>query len=49
VDASGGHSYEGTGLGLHLSQRLAEVLGGRITFESEFGQGSTFRLTLDQR
>jgi signal transduction histidine kinase len=37
---------EGTGLGLHLCQKLAERLHGSITFESEFGQGSTFRLTL---
>jgi protein-histidine pros-kinase len=38
--------FEGTGLGLHLSQKLAELLGGRITFQSEFGRGSTFTLTL---
>jgi PAS domain S-box-containing protein len=49
VDAAGGKRYEGTGLGLHLSQRLAELLAGRITFESEFGLGSTFRLTLSER
>jgi PAS domain S-box-containing protein len=35
-------SYEGTGLGLHLSQKLAELLGGRITFESQYGVGSRF-------
>jgi protein-histidine pros-kinase len=49
VDASSGNRYEGTGLGLHLSQALAALLAGRITFESEFGKGSTFRLTLSQR
>ncbi|MBV9303377.1 MAG: PAS domain S-box protein [Acidobacteriaceae bacterium] len=38
--------YEGTGLGLHLSQKLAGLLSGQITFESEFGSGSTFRLIL---
>jgi protein-histidine pros-kinase len=37
---------EGTGLGLHLSRKLAEVLGGSIRFSSEFGQGSTFILSL---
>jgi len=40
---------EGTGLGLHLSRKLAELLSGRVTFESEFGKGSTFRLTLNRR
>jgi signal transduction histidine kinase len=29
-----------------LSQMLAEMLSGQITFESEFGKGSTFRFTL---
>lgn len=37
---------EGTGLGLHLSQKLANILGGDITFESEFGKGSHFTLMI---
>lgn len=46
LEDSGASRHEGTGLGLHLSHKLAELLAGRITFESRFGGGSTFRLTL---
>ena len=38
-------SREGTGLGLHLCQRLALMLEGTISVESKYGQGSTFTLT----
>lgn len=37
---------EGTGLGLHLSQKLAGLIGGQITFQSTHGQGSTFTLVM---
>jgi protein-histidine pros-kinase len=35
---------EGTGLGLHLSRKLAELIGGTIAVQSEYGRGSTFTL-----
>jgi len=37
---------EGTGLGLPISRRLAEILHGSLTIHSEVGKGSTFKLTL---
>ncbi len=37
---------KGTGLGLPLSKRLAGLLGGSICAESQFGVGSTFRVTI---
>ncbi len=37
---------KGTGLGLPLSRRLAELLGGHIGVDSVLGSGSTFRLTI---
>ena len=39
----------GTGLGLPISRRLAELLGGRLTVESRVGEGATFTLTLPMR
>lgn len=39
-------TIEGTGLGLYLSKKIADLLGGDIKAESEFGKGSVFTLTL---
>jgi len=49
VNVSNKKGQEGTGLGLHLSGKLAEALGGRISLTSEFGRGSTFTLVLPER
>jgi PAS domain S-box-containing protein len=38
------NNREGTGLGLYLSQKLARLLGAKITFLSEHGKGSIFTL-----
>jgi two-component system phosphate regulon sensor histidine kinase PhoR len=36
----------GTGLGLSISKGLTELHGGVLTFESKYGQGTTFRMIL---
>jgi protein-histidine pros-kinase len=46
LDGGGREARPGAGLGLYLSARLTELLGGRIGFRSERGVGSVFTLTL---
>ncbi len=49
ADESIAHRFGGTGLGLHISWTLAELMQGAIEVESEEGSGSTFTLKLPYR
>ena len=49
VDGPLQRRVRGTGLGLPLARKLAELLGGHVAVESEFGAGSTFSVTVPVR
>ncbi len=46
ADGSTSRQFGGTGLGLRISNSLAEMLGGSLTVESELGKGSLFTVTI---
>ena len=49
IDNGTNRKHEGTGLGLSVSRRLVEMMGGRIWFSSTYGEGSTFGFTVPSR
>jgi adenylate cyclase len=49
ADSSTTRKYGGTGLGLVITRRLCEMMGGSVTVSSDLGRGSTFRVRLPQQ
>ena len=49
ADPSTSRKYGGTGLGLVISRRFAQMMGGDITVHSELGRGSTFTVRLPRQ
>lgn len=46
IDATISRKYGGTGLGLSITKKMIELQGGKISFSSVVGKGTTFRFTL---
>lgn len=48
VDTKRNRNIEGTGLGLTISQKLCQMMGGHIEVSSEYGKGTSFVITIRQ-
>jgi PAS domain S-box-containing protein len=46
VDNANTRRYEGSGIGLSISKKITDLLGGKIWFDSEKGKGTTFCFTI---
>ena len=49
VDSKRNRNIEGTGLGLAITQQLLELMGGKISVESEYNKGTTFKFEVPQK
>ena len=49
LDMEASRSEEGTGLGLAVTNRLVELMGGKLTVKSEYGKGSVFSFAIPQK
>jgi CheY-like chemotaxis protein len=49
LDEEKNTGIQGTGLGLDISRRFAELMGGNLSCKSEYGEGSEFILNLSQK
>lgn len=49
LDNATTNEIEGTGLGLVITKKYVDLMGGKITFESEYGVGTTFFVEINQK
>ncbi len=49
LDETKNRNIEGTGLGLNITKQLAEMMGGEVTVESVYGEGSCFTASMEQK